>query len=348
MNIKNAIKAQVKRWVESDAAVGVPGTQIISGAAGVLAVENSPCRRVARLSGMSGAVGEAVFTKEKEDADQAWLEVKLGDNSVVACSASSAGQTKEFERWVKRFTAMAKSAPANKGGSWIFKWALLLGAVIVAMVWLGLRSQAITAAGKAGSPLVQQQMNSAATPPLAGLFAQIQAQSQSSRSTPIPSAMPALPAADDDDKIRPIAQVSEDQLKQIKSANLLNMKAKGKPFYIFSNPTCSACQDLDKVIDGLKDDVQPVIIPVGFDADGVRLGVAALCSADPVAEWKKVMREHRSDTPLCLAGLKKIETNSKLFASLGFQATPTLVVSDGRGSIGSVSPGVLDAWVNAK
>lgn len=349
MGIKNAIKTRIKRWLEEDgAAVSDRGVNVVSGAAGVLTMEQGPCRRAARLSGMSGTVGEAVLTKEMDDSVEAWLEVKLGEKSVYACSAASADQVKEFDRWVKRFTAMAKAGPGSKGGAWAFRWALLLGAFMIAMVWLGLRSQAITAAGKSGAAPVQQSLNSGATPSIADLFAQVQTQTSTSRATPIPTTLPDLPSAADDDKIRPIAAVTDEQLKQIKTANLLKIRAKGTPLYIFSNPTCGACQDLDTVIEGLKDDVQPVIIPVGFDADGVRLGVAALCSPDPIAEWKKVMREHRSDTPLCLDGLKKIETNSKLFASLGFMATPTLVTAEGRGSIGSVSKEVLTAWVTAR
>lgn len=344
MSFKKAVKSRIKQWLDADAPDGVGGVKVISGSAGVLTVESfQDGRRQATLAGMSGTVGEAVL--ELKESGLAWVEVKMGGRVVHAASATQEVQVKVFDHWIRSFGNMARGS--KSGGGWIFRWAVLICAVLLAMVWFGLRAQALTAreGAAAGSGAPPAAFSAA---PLSEVFAQVQQQQQQAaqRGTTVPTVMPGgLPPPAEEDKIYAIEKLSSIKLDEVKTANLLKTKSSGKPFYVFSNPTCGACHDLETQLNGLKGEEQPVIIPVAFDAEGMRMGTAVMCSADPVSAWKAMMKDGRTDAPLCLDGLKKMETNSKMFASLGFQATPTIVAADGRGAIGSVSSGVLAAWL---
>lgn len=338
MSIKNMIKAGLKRWLDSDGGTG--GASVVSGPAGVLAVEVGADSRTAILTGMSGRIGEASLVAQ--DGGMAKLEVKMAGSVVYSDVAPANVQEKQFESWVKRFSRMTKGA---KSGGGMFKWAALVCGVLVAMTWFGMRAPA---AGVAAA--VASGASSTGTPiTVPELLAQVQAQSTPPRSTGVPLVAPGgLPDPGDDDKIFPIASLTDAQVKEVKTAHLLELKGDGQPFYIFSNPTCTACQHLEGELGKLKGGQKPVVIPVAFDAEGMRRGTLAMCAPDPVAAWKKMMAGEKIDTPLCLDGLKKMERNSNLFASLGFQATPTVIAADGRGSIGSVSSGVLANWLIAK
>jgi len=339
MGIKNAIRAVLKRWLDNDMREA-GGVTVHSGSAGVLTVESGPDRRQATLAGMQGTVGEAVL--ELKEAGVAWLEIKFGGRVVQSATGAAADQHKEFDRWAKRFKAMSNGA---KGSNWAFKWAVLICAVLMAMIWFGLRAQNSAVAAPA-APVAAQ--GSAQT--MQGLLAQVEAQSTPPRSTGTPLSMPTgLPDPGDDDKIFPINKLSEAQIKEVQStAHLIKMGSSGKPFYVFSNPTCGACQHLESEMDKLKEGDLPVIVPVAFDVEGFRRGTAVMCAPNPAEAWKQVMKTGRIDSPLCIEGLKKMEKNAKLFEALGFQATPTVIAADGRGSIGSVSSGVLAAWLGGK
>ena len=345
MSFKSVIRSALKRWLED--AGPSEGTSVISGAAGVLSIERTSAQRSAILSGMGGKVGEAVLVVGEGGMGQ--LKVEMQGRVVHSSEGLFAVQAKLFDEWAQRFTRMVKGA---KGGGGLFKWALLVCSVLMFMLWFGMRAQQqgvqvagtsgagkVTAGPTAGSPERSMQ----------DLISKVQSESAPPRSTAIPITMPGgLPQAADDDRIYPIASLNAGQLSQVKTGSMLNMKADGKPFYVFSNPTCGACQHLEGELEGLNSDDKPVVIPVAFDAEGMERGTKVMCSKDPAAAWKKMMKGEPVDTPLCAEGLKKMGENSNLFASMGFQATPTLIASDGRGAIGSVSRQVLTQWLAAK
>lgn len=347
MSIKSMIKAKLKGWLDSDSVS--MGSTVVTGAAGVLTIERRANGRSAILAGMGGKVGEAVL--EAREGGVASLVVNLHGSVVHTGEALLESQNQIFDEWVKRFTKLAKGAKGGVGG--LFKWVALVCAVLVGMTLIGLRSQqtAVVAGAVGASGASPAAATKATTAPMSmqELLAKVQADSAPPRSSGVPLTMPGdLPSAADEDRIFPIASLTETQLKEAKTGFMLDMKTEGKPFYVFSNPTCGACQHLEAEMEALKGDEKPVVIPVAFDAEGMRRGTAVMCSKDPVAAWKKMMKGEAVDTPLCLDGLKKMEKNSNLFASLGFQATPTVIAGDGRGAVGSVSSGVLSSWLVSK
>ncbi len=345
MSIKSVIRSALKSWLDGDSSS--QGASVVSGAGGVLSIERSGERCSAILAGMSGKVGKAVLVVCA--GGQAHLEVDMQGQMVHVSEGMLAAQLKLFDEWVKRFAKMAKG---SKAGGGLFKWALLVSAVLIFMLWFGVQAQ--RQGGQVAG--VAATSKSAAAPTGSGpertmqdLIAKVQSESAPPRSTAVPLTMPGgLPQAADDDRIYPIAALNAAQLSQVKTGSMLNMKADGKPFYVFSNPTCGACQHLEGELESLNSNDKPIVIPVAFDAEGMERGTKVMCSKDPVAAWKKMMKGEPVDTPLCAEGLKKMGENSNLFASMGFQATPTLIAGDGRGAIGSVSSQVLARWLSAK
>ncbi len=345
MSIKSVVRSALKSWLDGDGSS--QGASVVSGAGGVLSIERSGERCRALLAGMSGSVGKAVLVVG--GGGQAQLEVDLHGQVVHMSEGMLADQTKLFDEWVKRFSKMTKG---SKTGGGLFKWALLLSAVLMFMLWFGMQAQqqgmqtagaAAAAKGSAAAP------SGSSSRTMQDLISKVQNESAPPRSTAVPMTMPGgLPQASDEDRIYPIAALNAAQLGQLKTATMLSMKPEGKPFYVFSNPTCGACQHLEGELEGLKSGDKPIVIPVAFDAEGMERGTQVMCSKDPVAAWKKMMKGEAVDTPLCAEGLKKMGENSNLFASMGFQATPTLIAGDGRGAIGSVSSGVLAKWLGSK
>lgn len=267
------------------------------------------------------------------------VEPKVGHPEAIA---------KEFDVWVTRMKAMTLGS--GQGGGKAPYWVgLAKFAGVCAVLFAGMFAY--------GSYLQANKVQTAGGPNTALPAPAVQASGGTAeaqmRSKVYEVARNAGPstfetqtnAVIDDNKIASIASVQPDKLKKILASNGLAARTSGDMVFSFSNPTCSACRHLEGELDKLDSGANPVVIPVAFDENSMRLGTAIMCSPDPVSAWKTVMTGGTISTALCEDGLKKMEANSLLFAELGFNATPTIVATDGRAMIGSVAAPALRKWM---
>jgi protein-disulfide isomerase len=127
-------------------------------------------------------------------------------------------------------------------------------------------------------------------------------------------------------------QLSDAERKAVATkGSKIAMGGAGGEVTIFTDPKCPFCQRLEESIDEVvkAGKAKPVLVPVAFK-DGSRALIASvLCSKDPVASWKKVVRTGEPAGPACEAGLKKVDQNNKLFEELRLSATPTMLSPKG-------------------
>lgn len=279
------------------------------------------------------------------------LRVTMDGRSVADVNGTAPEVAKEFGAWVKRLTAAAAGG-TSKGGL-VAGLAKFAGVCLVLFGLLFAYGSYLQSSGgvalTSGAASVSQGAIGAAPPIVAPLNEDdLRARAYGNRlkgaegngtfDVPTTSMI-------DDNKISSIESLSPENFKKIGGASALPMRKSGDVVFAFSNPTCSACRHLETQLDQLDEASNPVVIPVAFDEQGMRVGTAVMCSADPAAAWRKVMSGGSIDTPLCIDGLKQMEKNSLLFAELGFKATPTIVATDGRAMIGSVAAAALGKWM---
>jgi protein-disulfide isomerase len=139
------------------------------------------------------------------------------------------------------------------------------------------------------------------------------------------------------------AYVDEGERKQLaKLAGVAPLRPSGKEFYVFTDPNCPFCKDLEPTLEAAASGMKPIVIPVAFKDGSRDLAAAALCSSNPAAEWKKLMATGLP--PLakpCAKGFERVEENMRLFQQLRLTATPTIVSPKGLLVSGAVTPDEL-------
>jgi len=128
---------------------------------------------------------------------------------------------------------------------------------------------------------------------------------------------------------------------------------KGKPVYIFSDPDCPFCKELEATFSPLGRDYHFMVFPVPLKGmDSLRAIEAIACTANPPETWHKWMSDGTPFPPLknegaeCakLAGMAA-RGNLETFVSQGFSGTPTIVREDGVVQPGALSADDLRAWL---
>ncbi|MEG5704643.1 thioredoxin fold domain-containing protein [Enterobacter hormaechei] len=107
--------------------------------------------------------------------------------------------------------------------------------------------------------------------------------------------------------------------------------------YVFSDPLCPRCQDLEPLLETLSADYRIQVFPVsvignsGTIEASSRLVKSVLCEAPEArsAAWQKIMRDPNATTADCEAGPIALKNNIDTFHAYNFIGTPALVRADG-------------------
>jgi thiol:disulfide interchange protein DsbC len=115
----------------------------------------------------------------------------------------------------------------------------------------------------------------------------------------------------------------------------------------FSDPNCPACQELEREAASLKSGQGFAVIPVGFQPGSRVLAAKVLCAKDQARAWADALRGVAPNEQPCEAGLRKVDENNNLFASIGASATPTLVSANGQLAQGSAPSAQLQLFASS-
>lgn len=128
---------------------------------------------------------------------------------------------------------------------------------------------------------------------------------------------------------------------------------KGKPVYVFSDPTCHYCGELDRALKTLGKDYYVHLFPTPVRGkDGVALVANFACSSNPQAAWDNWMENGKFDEkveikPECSSpALAVANSNIGIMKALGFKGVPVIIRADGAAINGSMASDELAAWLS--
>lgn len=129
------------------------------------------------------------------------------------------------------------------------------------------------------------------------------------------------------------------ELAQVVAAPGILMRADGRPFYVFSDPNCPFCVELERSLMKMDPSLKPVLLPLGFKPGSRDLAAAALCSDNPAKAWREALVEGvKPAAAVCEKGLKQVDDNMTLFQQLRLSSTPTMISASGQVVVGSGDP----------
>jgi protein-disulfide isomerase len=144
----------------------------------------------------------------------------------------------------------------------------------------------------------------------------------------------ALPPASPADKALP--QLTASELTEVTAAKGIALRRQGTTFYVFSDPNCPFCKELESNLANVDPSLNPTIVPVGFKPGSREASAAALCSSDPAKAWHDLLVTNVQPIAApCEKGLNQVDANNALFERLQFTSTPTLVSPKGHIVVGS-------------
>jgi hypothetical protein len=142
------------------------------------------------------------------------------------------------------------------------------------------------------------------------------------------------------------ARLGPQDLGRLSSAHRIQVRAGETPLLAFSDPNCSACQELEREAANLKQGQGFAVIPVAFQPGARSVAAKVLCASDPVRAWADALKGIVPREPACEAGLRKIDENNTLFSEIGASATPTLVAANGQLAQGSAPAAQLERFAS--
>lgn len=152
-------------------------------------------------------------------------------------------------------------------------------------------------------------------------------------------------------------KLSEPQLKDLLSIEskvgfpLRPVNPDGTPFYVFADPNCPHCKNLEKELEKLDDKWNPIIIPVGILGENSSNLVASIESAESpdaaAVEWKNAIEGRATTSLQTYAGQQKARVSQAFFTLLGLPGTPALISADGRVIAQEISSKYLSQWLGA-
>lgn len=190
------------------------------------------------------------------------------------------------------------------------KWALLPVAGATFAMALNM------AVSRAGQPLAGLGLPSQVLgQPLAGMPAAPQA----------PVAQPSVPARD-------LARAVRDGVKAEKFSITIGSGTKG-PLYVFSDPSCPHCIDLEAELEKLSSTFTIHVFPVsviGGNLTTDRLPkVMCAAPAERSALWKRLMATEEVPGANCQDGIAAVAANDQIFRAMRFDGTPTIINAEG-------------------
>jgi thiol:disulfide interchange protein DsbC len=146
-----------------------------------------------------------------------------------------------------------------------------------------------------------------------------------------------------------IQALSKVDASLINAAQTLTDPARhGKVVYVFSDPQCGYCRQLEKTLAGMPD-LDARIVPLPLQRGSMTIAENLLCAPDRLAAWSDWML--KSVAPAKASATCKTEADDVLKRNLalatqyGIRATPGLVAGDGRLSVGAMSAHDLTVWL---
>ncbi|HHV7525053.1 TPA: DsbC family protein [Burkholderia orbicola] len=142
-----------------------------------------------------------------------------------------------------------------------------------------------------------------------------------------------------------LARAMADGAKSGKYAVQLSKGSKGT-LYVFSDPSCPHCQDIEPELDKLAKDYTIYIFPVtviGGEASTHR--TAKLMCSKPDARaalWKKIVQGDDLPNAECAEGTDSVARNDQMFRVMRFLGTPTIINAAGEQTPDSI-PNTADA-----
>ncbi|EFL91152.1 conjugative transfer protein [Candidatus Regiella insecticola LSR1] len=108
-----------------------------------------------------------------------------------------------------------------------------------------------------------------------------------------------------------------------------------RTLYVFSDPLCQHCRDLEPTLAAMGKNVNIDVFPVtliGKNQTAAQV-IPVLCAPPEKqrALWKALLADNSpAQAPSCDIGEKALAVNDKAFAAYGFPGTPQLIADDGR------------------
>lgn len=128
---------------------------------------------------------------------------------------------------------------------------------------------------------------------------------------------------------------------------------KGKPLYVFSDPTCHYCGELDRALKVAGKDYYIHLYPTPVRGkDAVALVANFACSSNPQTAWSDWMESNKFDEkvqikPECSSpALAVANSNIGIMKALGFKGVPVLIRADGAAINGAMTTDELVAWLS--
>lgn len=125
------------------------------------------------------------------------------------------------------------------------------------------------------------------------------------------------------------------------------VKGNGKrTIYIFSDPDCPFCKQLEKNLSDVTDvTIYTFLFPIAsLHPDARRKAISVWCSPNPAQAWDGLMT--RGAEPPKVDCPNPIDRNVALAERLGINGTPTLISGDGRKLPGAAPAARIESWLN--
>lgn len=294
-----SIREQVQEWLRRWLLAGEEqGTRVVRSGwpLSVQSVE-ADGKRVTTVGGAGGFAGELVL--ERGPAADKWQVAQRADGKTAFVSAPM-GQREAKTLYKDMQRQLLGNVPGRPtGGGRAFRWALLAAALYAIIV---------------------------VTP----------APSTDSRGAQARAAVPERSEVAGGDTAEP--RLDATQLTMLKTAAArggVSFADSGKPFYVFSDPKCPYCQQLEETLAKLGPGHKPVILPVAYKQGAKDVAQTVLCTRDAKAAgklWRQALAKPDAAVPAnaCPEGLTALADNMTLFEMLRLTGTPALITSTGR------------------
>lgn len=137
----------------------------------------------------------------------------------------------------------------------------------------------------------------------------------------------------------------------------IQLRGKGQPFIVFSDPNCPSCRDLDPKLLLSDPRFTPIIVPVAFKPGSDAAVQRIMCASDRVTAWSKAVNApapaagapaDAAAAEACPGAADAVVKDNASFVALKFRSTPTIVSMTGKVVAGSAATvGELNDWLQA-
>ena len=139
------------------------------------------------------------------------------------------------------------------------------------------------------------------------------------------------------------------EIEQLPLADAIKtVKGNGsRVMYVFSDPDCPYCKQLEQNLVGLTDvTIYTFLFPIeGLHPQAKSKAVSIWCSKDREGAWSALMQ--KGVVPQAQSCSNPIERNIALAQRFGINGTPTLIAADGRKLPGAASADRIAQWLDA-